>query len=241
MLENEELDSGAFVAESTPETPPIAIGAALLVGLAGAAVWAGIALAADYEIGWIAWGIGAAVGAAYVKLGGVGAAGPVLCGAIALASIAGGKYAAFRISVENEISALTDDDAIRFAYMSAKAFAEAYDAAVTEEERDELIRTWISDSPEEMVAVTAEDLARFRREDLPRFEEIRSGRMSEEQYAALFRESIVAEVNFADTLGMFDLLWIFLGVGTAVRIAASSTASAAEQQTVPPATPEGEA
>ena len=65
--------------------------------------------------------------------------------------------------------------------------------------------------------------------------------MNEEQYAALFRESMMAEVNFADTLGMFDLLWIFLGVGTAVRIAASSAASAAQQQTVPPATPDVEA
>ena len=230
MLEHGETGSGAFAEHTSDGTPPAAIGGALLAGIAGAAIWAGIAIGADYEIGWIAWGIGAAVGAAYHKLGGRAASGPVLCGAIALLSIAGGKYAAFRISVQNELEEIVGSAGLRLAYDDARQFGEKYAAAKTQRERDDLIRGWISDSPEDAVQVTERDLQRFREKELPRVQAIREGRLSYDEFAAEFREVLMAEVTFADAWGGFDLLWIFLGVGTAFRLAAG----AAQKQSPPP-------
>ena len=94
----------------------MAIAGAVAAGVAGAAVWAGIALATGYEIGWIAWGIGAAVGATYVKLGGRSAAAPMLCAAIAVASIAAGKYMDFRLSVNSELDEIVGSPLLRMQF-----------------------------------------------------------------------------------------------------------------------------
>jgi len=58
MMENDERDE-LLVSEDAGDKravgmPPMAIGGALAAGLLGAVVWAGIAIASDYEIGWIA-------------------------------------------------------------------------------------------------------------------------------------------------------------------------------------------
>ncbi len=48
------------------------IGAALGTAILGAVVWAGIVIKTEYEIGWLAWGIGALIGFGTVKAGGSG-------------------------------------------------------------------------------------------------------------------------------------------------------------------------
>jgi hypothetical protein len=75
-----------------------------LAGLLGAAAWAAIAYYANYEIGWLAWGIGLAVGAATVKGAGYGSQ---LVGIIAVVitviSLVLGKYATVELLM-NEIN-----------------------------------------------------------------------------------------------------------------------------------------
>lgn len=77
---------------------PVVLGFVLsTVGaLIGAAIWAGVAFASHYQIGWIAWGIGALAGAGMHLglrnpsfMGGVGAAG------IAAGGIVAAKFAVF--------------------------------------------------------------------------------------------------------------------------------------------------
>lgn len=212
LLEREQVEATAV--------PPMAIGGALAAGLVGAAVWAGIAIATDYEIGWIAWGIGAAVGAAFFKLGGRGGVGPVLCAVIALASIAGGKYAAFRIGVNNEVELFIESPLTRIQFESAREFGGRYAAAKTDAEREELAREWTVAEDEDPASVTDSRLDQFRQNELPEIQAIHEGRRTYEQFTAEFRELLLADVSFADALSGFDLLWIFLGVGTAFRLAA---------------------
>jgi hypothetical protein len=75
-----------------------------LAGLIGAAAWAAIAYYANYEIGYLAWGIGLAVGAATVK--GAGWGNPsvaTVAVVITVISIVVGKYATVEL-VMNEMN-----------------------------------------------------------------------------------------------------------------------------------------
>jgi len=207
--------------------PPMAIGGALAAGLVGAAVWAGIAVVANYEIGWIAWGIGAAIGAAFHKLGGRGAAGPMLCAAIAVASIGAGKYVAFRTSVSNELDEILGSEMMRVEYAAYQAFGAAYVAAQTDEEKEALAREWIVEGNQDPSNVSAHRLEQFRQNELPELLAIHRGDKNFEQFKSEFTELAMADVNFADTLGGFDLLWIALGVMTAWRLASGTAEGSA--------------
>ncbi|MEO0476787.1 MAG: hypothetical protein AAF085_12595, partial [Planctomycetota bacterium] len=90
---------------------------AATAGFLGALLWGAVTYFTEYEIGWIAWGIGAAVGAAMFA-GAKEASGPQTGGialAIALLAILGGKYFAVQLifgdydsEIETEITALGD-------------------------------------------------------------------------------------------------------------------------------------
>lgn len=78
----------------------------LIGGVVGAVVWAGVAYVSEYEIGWIAWGIGALVGYCVAvgnrdRLRSSTAAGVVAVVITAL-SIAGGKYAAVELLMPSD-------------------------------------------------------------------------------------------------------------------------------------------
>lgn len=79
-----------------------------VAALAGAAVWGLLVYTAHIESGWLAWGIGAAVGFAATKAGGHGS--PVALGAavLTLLAIGSGKHLAFRLFVDREASAFAD-------------------------------------------------------------------------------------------------------------------------------------
>lgn len=78
----------------------------IIGGLIGGTIWALIAYYAHYEIGWIAWGIGALVGfgMAVGSGGNGGAAGGGIAIIIALSSIVGGKYFASHLMVQHEVN-----------------------------------------------------------------------------------------------------------------------------------------
>ena len=48
-------------AGSHDDRTPLALAAGLVAALVGGLVWAGIVLFTNYEIGWVAWGIGGLV------------------------------------------------------------------------------------------------------------------------------------------------------------------------------------
>jgi hypothetical protein len=73
---------------------PLGVVGALLGGLLGAVVWAVIAWKMDVEIGYVAWGIGFAVGFGSVLLGGSGQTNGIMCAVVALLSIFCGKIGA---------------------------------------------------------------------------------------------------------------------------------------------------
>jgi len=95
-------------------------------GLVGAGIWAGIAYMTDYEIGWIAWGVGALVGFGVRALGSsematfdratrqrvvrrVPAMAPALAGLvaaiIAMGAVMAGKYATIHLVLSDMLAA----------------------------------------------------------------------------------------------------------------------------------------
>lgn len=88
----EELDKLAFQIRSK-QNLMVGLVLGLVAALVSAVVWAGIAYFANYEIGWLAIGVGFLVGIAVLAGGkGVSAKYGVLGGALALFGILAGKY-----------------------------------------------------------------------------------------------------------------------------------------------------
>jgi phosphate/sulfate permease len=79
------------------------IAAGIIAGICGAVVWSLIAALTGFEIGWIAWGIGAAVGAA-VAWGSEGSPKyGVIAVIISVISILAGKYIAVEMVLADEL------------------------------------------------------------------------------------------------------------------------------------------
>ena len=77
--------------------------AGVIAGFVGALVWAFIVVFTGYEIGWLAWGIGAVVGGA-VAWGTEGSkVNGLIAVVIAVAAILGGKLASVEIAIAREV------------------------------------------------------------------------------------------------------------------------------------------
>ncbi len=78
----------------------------LIAGAVGALVWAAVAYFTEYEIGWIAWGIGALVGYAVARGGEEGGRSPMIAGCLALLitalAIVAGKYGAIEMRMPDD-------------------------------------------------------------------------------------------------------------------------------------------
>jgi hypothetical protein len=77
--------------------------AGILCGVAGAVLWGVIAAFTGYEIGWIAWGIGALVGAGIAWGMDGGTVPGVLAVVISILAILGGKFVALEMVVGKEL------------------------------------------------------------------------------------------------------------------------------------------
>ncbi len=78
------------------------IAGALLGGVAGALVWGVIARFMEFEIGFVAWGVGIAVGFLSAAFGGKGLHNGALCALLALFAIFAGKILAVKWSATPE-------------------------------------------------------------------------------------------------------------------------------------------
>lgn len=192
---------------------------ALIGGVIGAiiggGVWIAIGFYSGYEIGWLAWGIGALVGVG-VHMGGKGKLGmptAVLAAALAAAAVAGGKYAVLYATIEREFGGsvqLTEENVISFV---------ADDVIVARIEGNQPVNwpsgvdpndAWVeADYPPDVWADAVahwESMSQAERDDL--------------------RAEVQAPVDtlgmtnalYTDTFGVFDLLWFALAIGSAYKI-----------------------
>jgi phosphate/sulfate permease len=201
--------------------------AASIAGLVGAAIWAGISYATNYEIGYIAWAIGGMVGVAvrYVAGEDQEGAGPGLTAAIvAILAVLGGKFVATSLLVSSLTSgfnvSLTDDD-MMMGYASELA-RERLDRG--QHVAFENGKSW------EKAESLADFPADIRQQATAKWQAMPAEQRQKEKAlheAAL--QAMVSDVQsqlrssaFADSFSLFDGLWFFLAAGTAYRLGAGN-------------------
>ena len=209
--------------------------AGVVAGSIGAAAWAGISYATGYEIGWIAWGIGALVGIAVAWASDGGIAPGLVAVVLSLLSILAGKYAAVHFLFEREIGdeatfisenmpdleneelviSYVADDIVeeRLAQGETIEWPGGVDPEVPDEESDYPPALW-SAALEQWNAMPPADQTAFRngieqqtRADISAF------------YAGLQSEGKL--IAFKSSFGLMDAVFFVLAIGTAFKIAAS--------------------
>jgi hypothetical protein len=207
----------------------------LIGGAIGGAVWAALAYYTNFEFAIVAWGIGGLVG--FCCRAGAGASSGILTGliaaGIALASIAGGKYAVIEIAVEREVAKvsrsventldqqLTDDEAMLALTDDLLEKAEASGKKITwpkgKSAADE--RTVIEDFPP---AIVKDAKARWKAMSAPDRESYSKSiqdtrRHDFNEKLAEAKEEVKREA-FNGSFGLFDIVFGMLALLTAFKI-----------------------
>jgi hypothetical protein len=169
-----------------------------------------------YEIGFAAWGVGllTGFGARVLAKAGSTALG-LTAGACAFLAILGGQFLYAKSEVDKFI-----DQAATEAYTERMAFAQEAAKVQTDDEIKAVLgKHEGNNEPSEA------DIAEFRNEELPKLKDLASGKTSKAQFENEIRG---IKSNFAyqfvllkETVGLFTLLWLFLGVSSAYKLGAS--------------------
>jgi hypothetical protein len=204
--------------------PPLALALAGAAALVGAVAWAALAWNANFEIGYLAWGIGALVGIAALKCGGRGAPMGVVCAALVLASIFTGKILTVDLVVDREIETMTANFLTLEQYNMLRNEAEAA-GTLPANPSDEEIRGFLVELGyyEKPGAVPQEEVMGFRQFGLPNMKEFLARNPPygtwKSDMAEAFRQEIKGEVSLfsavTENLNAIDLIFAFLGVTTA--------------------------
>ncbi len=111
----------AVEAGASPAALLAAAGAAVVGGLA----WAGVVIATHYDIGILAWLVGAATGAVLVRVAGgpVGTLARIVAGALAAGGIMVGKYVIFVHAVRVSIGALLASNGVSVGYLDTNTMS----------------------------------------------------------------------------------------------------------------------
>lgn len=207
----------------------------VVTGALGALVWALLGYYAHIEIGWIAWGIGALVGAGVYVGGGkrVGAIGGVLAVVLALASISAGKYAAVHLAaadaeaefvkeMESGIASNHDTDDL-FVLSIADQLADEADAsgktldwpnaksAEDREDESDYPASIMKDARSRWSAMSADEKEKFKASTEA---ELRAS-VAE---AVSVQGTAIRTQGFVASWGLFDVLFVLLAVASAYRL-----------------------
>lgn len=203
-----------------------AMGAAAAAALVGALVWKFVAVAFGYELGVIAWGIGGAVGFAAASLGSQGMKAGVICGLLALAAIGLGKYWATEAAIGEIRDVMTqvlgDQDTVDELFDEYVEDARIFKSGSGS---DEFVRQFMVDRAytEETnpAAISNEELQDFREYNEPDLRQYDPSQSDADGWATLAlgeAGSLSTTEIMLDSLGFLDLVFLFLGVGTAFKL-----------------------
>jgi hypothetical protein len=211
---------GGGASSSSPrKASPVLAG--ILVGIPAAVVWALIAYLTGYEIGWVAWGVGAIVGYAVAKSAHEPSAslGPTAA-AIAVGSLLLAKILILEFALPPIVTAelLKNPDATTTMFLvdmtTHKSFSPELQAALDQADSGSLSDVQQANIQRDM---RAEVLARVGN----------ATRAEKERVVRASADAILKEMGFfgalKDLFSLFDLLWIFLAVSSAYRIAQSKS------------------
>ena len=224
----ETVQSSTVIEESSINL--VAIGAAAAAALVGAWIWYFVAVTFEFEFGLIAWAIGGAVGFAAASAGSRGVQAGVVCAMLALGAIVVGKYWAYSAFVDqfqDAIASVSEFDQEMHDYYEE----EMQDARmlVRGSGSDDFIRRFMVErgytDASDPARVSDEELEYFREYVEPELRAMAESRPDFEEWQA---SSVAAldeispwEMMRAD-FGVLDIIFAFLGIGTAFRLGSQS-------------------
>lgn len=199
-----------------------------VVAIFGAILWEFVALTLEYEFGFVAWIIGGAVGYSAAMSGVRRQAGGMICGVLVFLAIIGGKYMAMAAFQENISAEITDGVQNRGLELQEIYAEELYDAkqfylTVTDEDslRDFMVNYGYSEF-DNKASVTNEEIDIFNRYQKPLLEKMAYVKPGFEEWKNEYLSSRIDDISTLDlvmqSLELIDLLFIFLGVGTAYKL-----------------------
>lgn len=202
-----------------------------LAAVAGALVWYGLAISVEREFAVAAWAIGGVVGFAAAAAGARGHATGVVCALLVVASIMGGKYL-YTSSMQTELAEAMSDPAafegidLRAVYEEELEDARIYAANVFDEASlsEFLVERGYSEAAD-AANVSAEEFDAFMTFSQPRLEEIAANQPGFDEWRQHSLAGSIEDLStldlIVDNLDLFDLLFLFLAVGTAYRLGAA--------------------
>lgn len=199
--------------------------------LLGMGIWYGIALATGYQIGIVAWGVGALTGfgARLMAREGNTALGVVSALFAAMAILMGGTLAVHHILMK-EIGDFSPESVAHEAYV--EGVKEAKEAGPLE--TDAQIKAYLAKREEVTGAeITQADIDEFKKDELPEMNELASGNLTEEEYIKRFKKETGAASGIvsaaawvgcfiANLLSLWTFLWLFLGCASAYKLGADA-------------------
>ena len=104
---------------------PLKLGVTVFAALVGGLVWAAVVITTRYDIGFLAWFVGAATGLAVVRVAGAPVSAPVraLAGVFAAGGIIVGKYVIFVHALNKALSVLSAGRARSVGYLNTHAMS----------------------------------------------------------------------------------------------------------------------
>ena len=212
----------------------MALVATAVVAAGGAFAWKMMVLTTGYEYGVAAWVIGGAIGLAAAIAGAGGQTSGAVCGVLALLAIIGGKYLAYQ-TIQTDLDVMLTQiglemEDMRPAYDELLYSAEVFSATPQD---DASVREFMVDHgyTDAFVAldVSAEELDYFRSFTVP---ELNSMALSPPGFEQWINTSFQSEISSVSTiellmedLGLIDIVFLFLGIGTAFRLGSGESAT----------------
>jgi hypothetical protein len=198
-----------------------ALGAAIL----GMLVWFLLIKWTNTEFGIVAWGVGGLTGIGCRVLGaGYSQKLGIIAGVCAFLAIVGGEYLATHAAYSRFV-----DEFLGTAYEYQMAYAKRAVQVKTETEARAFLAAEQDEGAGESGEVTAQDVSEFMNDDLPQLKEFVAGRPNRAEFEAKVRASLRSMESQASVLkesvSLWTLLWLFVGVGTAYRLGTGETGS----------------
>lgn len=207
----------------TPRAIAVTVGAAIT----GALLWKIVAVTTGMEFGLLAWLIGGMIGLAASFDEAEGTATGVLCALLAVLAIFGGKFLAYD-SMLNEFTStsaeelMMDEDYMSWYQMElaeSREFAKVHD--------DEGLRQFMIDNDytlaTTLATVPVSDIEDFLTLVAPRLEALAQDNLSFEAWIEMEQQQL-SDVDISagslvfQSLGLVDIVFLLLGVGTAFRL-----------------------
>lgn len=205
---------------------PAAVVAAAIAAVVGAGTWAAISYYTGYEIGWIAWGIGAVIGYAAVATGGNGPIMATVCALIATGSLLIGKVTALQWMIQ-ESATQSYQGQENYDFVMADVDTFAVDSTVASYP---YLHTfyWMIESDDTTV-YTPEEQARFEavwpkrltryaadKPSLEQWNETETQELAGDLVGLMTNQDYIAAMR--ETLHPLDILFFGLGIVTAFQI-----------------------